>query len=172
MHRAGFVNILGKPNMGKSTLLNALFGEKLAIVTPKAQTTRHRMIAVYNEEQYQIVFSDTPGIIVNPHYKMQESMMKELKPALEDADTFLWITDCKDRGEMLEEQLTAISKSETPVLVLINKIDLASSTELEETVNFWHNTWPRAEILPISATEKANLDLIVPKLKSWLPENP
>ncbi len=172
MHKAGFVNILGKPNMGKSTLLNTLFGEKLAIVTPKAQTTRHRMIAVYNEDDLQIVFSDTPGIIIKSHYKMHDAMMAEIKPAFEDADAFLWVTDTKDRGEGLEMQLKQIAKSEIPALVLINKMDLATPEKLHETVDFWHKTLPKAQILPISALENVNLDLVLGKIKEWLPENP
>lgn len=172
MHKAGFVNILGLPNMGKSTLLNAVFGEKLAIVTPKAQTTRHRMIAVYNEEDFQIVFSDTPGIIQKTHYKMQESMMSEIKPAFEDADVFIWVHDAKTPTEGLEEILKKIDNSKIPTLVVINKVDLCTQEQLLKSVDRWHGLLPKAEILPISATEGLNLDLLLKKVKSWLPEAP
>lgn len=172
MHKAGFVNILGLPNMGKSTILNAVFGEKLAIVTPKAQTTRHRMIAVYNEDDVQIVFSDTPGIITNTHYKMQDSMMSEINPAFEDADVFIWVTDPFTKIEGLEDKIQKISKSEIPTLIVLNKIDLCNAEQLNQAVNFWHSTMPKAEILPASALEGVNLDLLLKKVISWLPESP
>lgn len=171
-HKAGFVNILGLPNMGKSTLLNAVFGEKLAIVTPKAQTTRHRMIAVYNQDDAQIVFSDTPGIITNTHYKMQESMMQEINPAFEDADIFIWVTDPFNKADELEDKIAKINSSGIPTLVVLNKLDLCKPEKLNELVAYWHKQMPKAEILPVSATEGFNLDLMLQKVISWLPENP
>ncbi len=170
-HKAGFVNIVGKPNAGKSTLLNRLMGEKLAIVTQKAQTTRHRIFGIYNEEDLQIVFSDTPGVL-DPKYGLQEKMMDFVKDSLQDADVFLFIVDINDKAQPSEFLIEKMNKIPVPVLILINKIDVSNQENLEKVIEFWHEQIPKAEILPISALEGFNTDLILPKLKSLLPENP
>ena len=171
MHKAGFVNIVGKPNAGKSTLLNQLMGEKLAIVTQKAQTTRHRIFGIYNEEDVQIVFSDTPGVL-DPKYELQEKMMSFVKESLQDADVFLFIVDISDKSEPSEFLIEKLNKIPIPVLLLINKIDKSNQKEMEAAVEHWHNLLPKAEILPISALNAYNTEYILPKLKSLLPENP
>ena len=171
MHKAGFVNIVGKPNAGKSTLLNQLMGEKLAIVTQKAQTTRHRIFGIYNEEDVQIVFSDTPGVL-DPKYGLQEKMMDFVKDTLQDADVFLFIVDVTDKDEPNEFLVDKLNKIPVPVLLLLNKMDASNQEALIEKVEFWHNLIPKAEILPISALEGFNTDIILPKLKTLLPENP
>ena len=171
MHKAGFVNIVGKPNAGKSTLLNQLMGEKLAIVTQKAQTTRHRIFGIYNEDDVQIVFSDTPGVL-NPKYELQEKMMDFVKESLQDADIFLFIVDISDKSQPSEFLLEKLNKIPIPVLLLINKIDKSNQKEMEECVEYWHKLIPKAEILPISALNAYNTEYILPKLKSLLPENP
>lgn len=171
MHKAGFVNIVGKPNAGKSTLLNQLMGEKLAIVTQKAQTTRHRIFGIYNEEDVQIVFSDTPGVL-DPKYELQEKMMGFVKESLQDADVFLFIVDISDKSEPSEFLIEKLNKIPIPVLLLINKIDKSNQKEMEVAVEHWHNLLPKAEILPISALNAYNTEYILPKLKSLLPENP
>ena len=171
MHKAGFVNIVGKPNAGKSTLLNQLMGEKLAIVTQKAQTTRHRIFGIYNEDDVQIVFSDTPGVL-DPKYELQEKMMGFVKESLQDADVFLFIVDISDKSEPSEFLIEKLNKIPIPVLLLINKIDKGNQKEMEAAVEHWHNLLPKAEILPISALNAYNTEYILPKLKSLLPENP
>ncbi len=171
MHKAGFVNIVGKPNAGKSTLLNQLMGEKLAIVTQKAQTTRHRIFGIYNEEDLQIVFSDTPGVL-DPKYGLQEKMMDFVKDSLQDADVFLFIVDITDKSTPSEFLIEKLNKIPVPVLILINKIDLSDQKTLEAFIEEWHQRIPKAEILPISAITGINTELILPKLKSLLPENP
>lgn len=171
MHKAGFVNIIGKPNAGKSTLLNQLMGEKLAIVTQKAQTTRHRIFGIYNEDDLQIVFSDTPGVL-EPKYNLQEKMMDFVKDSLQDADVFLMIVDVTDKSEPSEFLIDKLNKIPVPALILINKIDVSKPEEWETQVNFWHSKIPKAEILPISALEGFNVELILPKLKTLLPESP
>ncbi|SFH89879.1 GTPase Era [Halpernia frigidisoli] len=171
MHKAGFVNIVGKPNAGKSTLLNQLMGEKLAIVTQKAQTTRHRIFGIYNEEDLQIVFSDTPGVL-EPKYELQEKMMDFVKDSLQDADVFLFIVDIKDRDKPSEYLIEKLNKIPVPVLLLLNKVDETTQEKMEEAVAFWHKQIPKAEILPISALKAYNTDYILPKLKELLPENP
>ena len=171
MHKAGFVNIVGKPNAGKSTLLNQLMGEKLAIVTQKAQTTRHRIFGIYNEEDVQIVFSDTPGVL-DPKYELQEKMMGFVKESLQDADVFLFIVDISDKSEPSEFLIEKLNKIPIPVLLLINKIDKSNQKEMEAAVEHWHNLLPKAEILPISALNAYNTEYILPKLKSLLPVNP
>ena len=171
MHKAGFVNIVGKPNAGKSTLLNQLMGEKLAIVTQKAQTTRHRIFGIYNEDDFQIVFSDTPGVL-DPKYELQEKMMDFVKESLQDADIFLFIVDILDKSQPSEFLLEKLNKIPIPVLLLINKIDKSNQKEMEECVEYWHKLIPKAEILPISALNAYNTEYILPKLKSLLPENP
>lgn len=171
MHKAGFVNIVGKPNAGKSTLLNQLMGEKLAIVTQKAQTTRHRIFGIYNEDDVQIVFSDTPGVL-DPKYGLQEKMMDFVKDSLQDADVFLFIVDVTDKEVPNEFLVDKLNKIPVPVLLLLNKMDASNQEALIEKVEFWHNLIPKAEILPISALEGFNTDIILPKLKTLLPENP
>ena len=171
MHKAGFVNIVGKPNAGKSTLLNQLMGEKLAIVTQKAQTTRHRIFGIYNEDDVQIVFSDTPGVL-DPKYELQEKMMGFVKESLQDADVFLFIVDISDKSEPSEFLIEKLNKIPIPVLLLINKIDKSNQKEMEAAVEHWHNLLPKAEILPISALNAYNTEYILPKLNSLLPENP
>lgn len=171
MHKAGFVNIVGKPNAGKSTLLNQLMGEKLAIVTQKAQTTRHRIFGIYNEEDLQIVFSDTPGVL-EPKYQLQEKMMDFVKDSLQDADVFLFITDIKDQDKPSEYLIEKLNKIPVPVLLLLNKVDETTQEKMEEAVAFWHEQIPKAEILPISALKAYNTDYILPKLKELLPESP
>ena len=171
MHKAGFVNIVGKPNAGKSTLLNQLMGEKLAIVTQKAQTTRHRIFGIYKEDDVQIVFSDTPGVL-DPKYELQEKMMGFVKESIQDADVFLFIVDISDKSEPSEFLIEKLNKIPIPVLLLINKIDKSNQKEMEAAVEHWHNLLPKAEILPISALNAYNTEYILPKLKSLLPENP
>ncbi|MBW8362212.1 MAG: GTPase Era [Kaistella sp.] len=171
MHKSGFVNIVGKPNAGKSTLLNALMGEKLAIVTQKAQTTRHRIFGIYNEEDLQIVFSDTPGVL-DPKYGLQEKMMDYVKDSLQDADVFLFIVDILDKTEPFEYLVDKLNKIPVPVLILVNKIDESNQEDLEKVMELWHERIPKAEILPISALKGFNTEIILPKLKSLLPENP
>ncbi|MBI2720546.1 MAG: GTPase Era [Bacteroidetes bacterium] len=168
MHKAGFVNIVGCPNVGKSTLLNALVGERLSIITSKAQTTRHRIMGIVSGEDYQIVFSDTPGII-KPHYKLQEKMMQFVISAFRDADLFLLITDIYEDIQLEESYLAKLQKTSTPILLLINKVDKATQEKLEEKVQKWREILPTAEILPISALTKFNLDLVMEKIKKLLP---
>ena len=171
MHRSGFVNILGNPNVGKSTLMNALVGEQLSIITSKAQTTRHRIMGIVNGEDFQIVYSDTPGIL-RPNYKLQESMLKFVNTAFIDADIILYVTDVIEKSDKNASYLERLKKATVPVLVLVNKIDLTTESKLEELVTAWHDTLPKAEILPVSALEKVNLELLFDKILSLLPEGP
>jgi GTP-binding protein Era len=171
-HRAGFVNIIGKPNAGKSTLMNELVGEKLAIITQKAQTTRHRILGIVNEENSQIVFSDTPGIL-EPHYKLQEAMLHFVLTALEDADVLLILIDITDPDQSALLALKdKIKKSGATLLVLLNKIDLVNQGQLEESVETWAGHFPEAEILPLSALHSANIDILLSKIHAILPEGP
>jgi len=170
-HKAGFVNIIGNPNAGKSTLLNQIMGEKISIVTDKVQTTRHRIFGIYNEDDIQIVFSDTPGIL-KPHYKLQEKMMDFIKDSLKDADVVLFITEVNDFHKDNEAILTKLGKMPIPIFILINKIDRSNQKNLEDNVNFWHNKFPEAIILPISALNNINVSFIIDKLKQLLPESP
>ena len=173
MHKAGFVNIIGSPNVGKSTLMNSLVGEKMSIITSKHQTTRHRIMGIVSGDDFQIVYSDTPGVL-DPKYKLQENMMKFVSSALADADIILFVTDIFEDDMNHKETLEKIQKMEdVPVLLLINKIDLAKDQErMEERVEYWAQKVPRAEILPISALHKANLDFVFNKIIQLLPENP
>lgn len=170
-HKSGFVNIIGSPNVGKSTLMNKLVGEKLSIITSKAQTTRHRILGIVNDDDYQIVFSDTPGVL-DPHYKLHESMMNFVNAALKDADIILFVTDIYETGMNHEATLQRIQKTSTPVVVLLNKIDLGTPEKLDEKVEYWAGIIPNAEILPISALENFNVSLLWDKIISLLPENP
>jgi len=170
MHKAGFVNILGKPNVGKSTLMNALLGENLSIITPKAQTTRHRILGIANEENYQIVFSDTPGII-KPGYKLQEYMMSFVHTAIEDADLFLLLSQVDD--DFADESiLEKLKNTQAPVLLLINKIDLGTQDQVVEKCEQWKREFPHFQVLPISALNNFNLDQVMTKIVELLPESP
>jgi GTP-binding protein Era len=170
-HKAGFVNIIGNPNVGKSTLSNELIGERLSIITSKAQTTRHRIFGIVNKEDYQIVFSDTPGVL-QPKYKLQQSMLHFSKSALSDADILLYITDTVETPDKHSEFLTMVKNSEIPVLLVINKIDLIQQTELENLVDFWKAEIPRAEIYPMSALHKFNIQNLYDRIVELLPESP
>lgn len=169
--RSGFVNIIGKPNVGKSTLMNGLVGERLSIINAKAQTTRHRIMGIVNGEDFQIVYSDTPGIIEKPAYKLQESMMGFVKTAFTDADIFLYVVEINEKkpDEKLVEKL---NKYDIPVLLLLNKIDLSNQDELMEKGKFWKELIPKAEIIPVSALHKFNLDLVMDRIRFHLPEGP
>ena len=159
-HKAGFVNIIGNPNVGKSTLMNALMGEKLSIITHKAQTTRHRILGILNEEDYQIVFSDTPGII-KPAYKLHESMMNFVHSAFKDADVLIYLVEIGERELKDEAFFEKIKNTEIPLLLLINKIDLAEQKEVEKQINHWKERVPKAEIMPITALNKIKIDKIL-----------
>jgi GTPase len=167
-HKAGFVNIVGCPNVGKSTLMNALVGERLSIITSKAQTTRHRIMGIVSGEHYQIVFSDTPGII-KPLYKLQEKMMQFVINAFTDADLFLLITDIFEDIQLEEAYLEKLKRSNTPVLLLINKVDVAKQEQLESKVLEWKDRLPRAEIIAISALKKFNLNKVMERIIELLP---
>ena len=170
MHRSGFVNIIGNPNVGKSTLMNALVGERLSIITSKAQTTRHRIMGIVNGEDFQIVYSDTPGIL-KPNYKLQESMMKFVKGAVSDADVILYVTDTVEQpSERNSEILEKIALSGIPVLLIINKIDLTTQEKLEELVTYWQQRLPQATVIPASAREGFNIGGIFDRILSLLPE--
>ena len=170
-HKSGFVNIIGSPNVGKSTLMNQLVGEKLSIITSKMQTTRHRIMGMVNEDDYQIVFSDTPGII-NPAYRLHQNMMKFVSEALKDADVILMVTDIYEDPNKMEERLVQINNIKVPTLLLLNKIDLSNQKTLEAIVSQWKLKLPNAQILPISAFHKMSINFILPKILEWLPENP
>lgn len=167
-HKAGFVNIIGCPNVGKSTLMNALVGERLSIITSKAQTTRHRIMGIVSGENYQIVFSDTPGII-KPLYKLQEKMMQFVITAFNDADVFLLITDVFEDIQLEESYLEKLQKISTPILLLINKVDVASQQQLEEKILKWREKLPKAEIMAVSALEKFNIDKVMTRIIELLP---
>ena len=169
--KSGFVNIVGNPNVGKSTLMNLLVGERISIATFKAQTTRHRIIGIVNTDDSQIVFSDTTGIL-RPSYKMQEAMLEFSKSALEDADILLYMTDVVEKKEKNADFLARVGKLKVPVIVLINKIDLTNQKNLEELVAFWHDCLPNAEIIPISAKAKFNVEPLMQRIMKLLPEAP
>lgn len=171
VHKSGFVNIVGNPNVGKSTLMNALVGERLSIITPKAQTTRHRILGIVNEEDYQVVFSDTPGVI-QPAYQLQASMMDFVRLALEDADVLLYIVEIGEKQLKDEALMARIRHSETPVLLLINKIDTSDQEFLEAQVAYWKEALPRAEIFPISALERFGVAEVMDRILELLPEGP
>ena len=169
INKAGFVNIIGNPNVGKSTLMNALVGEKLSIVTAKAQTTRHRIMGIVNGEDYQIVFSDTPGIL-KPNYMLQESMMDFVETAIGDADIILYVTDVVEKIDKNIEYINKLNQVECPVIIAINKIDETKQEKVVELVEKWHATVPKAEILPISALNKFNVDVLLNRLVELLPQ--
>jgi GTP-binding protein Era len=170
-HKAGFVSILGSPNVGKSTLMNALVGENLSIITSKVQTTRHRIMGMLNGEDFQLVFSDTPGIIDKPGYKLHKAMMAFVESAMEDADIFLYVTEVN--GDTLhEEVLSKMQKAGSKIIVILNKIDISNQEVLEERVDYWKELLPTAEIIPVSALHKFNVDTVLNVLVENLPESP
>ncbi len=171
MHKSGFVNIVGNPNVGKSTLMNLLVGERISIATFKAQTTRHRIMGIINDDDAQIVFSDTPGVL-KPNYKLQESMLAFSEGALVDADVLLYVTDPTEKVDKNADFLAKVAQMEVPVLVLINKIDLTDEKNLVTLVEQWHELLPKAEILPISALHKFNVQPVLARIKELLPECP
>ena len=171
MHKAGFVNIVGNPNVGKSTLMNLLVGERISIATFKAQTTRHRIMGIINDEDAQIVFSDTPGVL-KPNYKLQESMLAFSESALVDADVLLYVTDPMETVDKNADFLSKVAQLDVPVLVLINKIDLTDEKSLVSLVEQWHELLPKAEILPISALHRFNVQPVLARIKELLPECP
>ena len=170
-HKAGYVNIIGNPNVGKSTLMNALVGEKLSIITHKAQTTRHRILGILNEKDFQIVFSDTPGVI-EPAYKLQENMMNFIYSAFQDADVFIYMIEVGEKGLKDEKLFERLKKTSIPVLMLLNKIDLAEQDFVAQEMERWNSELPNAELLPISALNNFNLDLIKSKIVDLLPVSP
>ena len=170
-HKSGFVNIVGSPNVGKSTLMNQLMGEKLSIVTSKAQTTRHRILGILNEEDYQVVFSDTPGV-VNAAYKLHEQMMDYVNTSLQDADVLLFITDTKENNMNHAETLEKIKKLKVPVICLINKIDLGDQPKVMERMAYWQEQLPNAEVYPISALHKFNIESVMQRILELIPESP
>jgi len=170
-HKAGFVNIIGNPNVGKSTLMNALVGEKLSIITAKAQTTRHRILGIVNDDDHQVIFSDTPGII-KPAYELQQSMMDFVKSAFDDADVLIYMVEVGEKELKNEAFFNRIIHSEIPVILLLNKIDKSSQQEVEEKIEYWKNKVPNAFVYVISALEKFNVDSVFTKIKELLPEAP
>ena len=170
-HKAGYVNIIGNPNVGKSTLINALVGERLSIITSKAQTTRHRILGIVNDEQHQIVFSDTPGVM-NPAYKLQENMMDFVHGAFQDADILLYMVETGEKGLRDEKLFERLKNTDLPILLLLNKIDRVEQDFVKEQIVFWKELLPNAEIHPISALNKFNLDLVMARIKALLPVSP
>lgn len=170
-HRSGFVNIVGNPNVGKSTLMNRLVGERISIITAKAQTTRHRIIGIVNTPEYQVVYSDTPGVL-RPNYKLQESMLSFSLSALGDADVLLYVTDVIEKIDKNDHFLSKVQQLESPVLLLINKIDQTDQERLEELVVRWRELLPRAEIYPVSALNNFNVDRVQQRVLELLPESP
>ena len=171
MFKSGFVNIVGNPNVGKSTLMNLLVGERISIATFKAQTTRHRIMGILNTPEMQICFSDTPGVL-KPNYKLQEQMLQFSESALQDADVLLYVTDMVETPDKNSDFLEKVKKQKAPILVLINKIDLSDQKALTEKVELWHEALPEAEIIPISALHKFNVDTVLKRIQELLPENP
>ncbi|MBR1631250.1 MAG: GTPase Era [Paludibacteraceae bacterium] len=171
MHKSGFVNIVGNPNVGKSTLMNQLVGERLSIITSKAQTTRHRIMGIVNGEDFQIVYSDTPGVL-KPKYRLQESMLDLSRSALVDADVLLYVTDVVDNWEKNEDFVDKVRQNPAPKLLVINKIDLVTQETLENLVEQWHRVLPEAEVHPISALRRFGVDTLLNRIKELLPECP
>jgi GTP-binding protein Era len=170
MHKSGFVNIVGNPNVGKSTLMNLLVGEKLSIITSKAQTTRHRIMGIVNTDDMQIVYSDTPGVL-RPNYKLQENMLNFSESALDDADVLIYVTDVIEKIDKNNFFLKKIEKITSPVLLIINKIDLSNQKELEEKVTEWGKIFPQAEIIPLSATGRFHTDYLKKRIEELIPES-
>ena len=170
-HKAGYVNIIGNPNVGKSTLMNALIGQKLSIITHKAQTTRHRILGILNEKDYQIVFSDTPGVI-EPEYKLQESMMNFVHSAFQDADVIIYMIEVGEKGLKDQRLFERLKKTEVPVLILLNKIDLSEQDLVSKEMDMWSSIFPSAELLPISALNNFNINVIKRRLVDMLPVSP
>jgi len=170
-HKSGFVNIVGNPNVGKSTLMNALVGEKISIITSKAQTTRHRIMGIVNGEDFQIIYSDTPGIL-KPAYKLQESMLRFVESAIVDADILLYITDTFETSEKNPEFIEKVKTLGIPVILVINKVDLINQERVFELVNYWQNLLPQAKILPVSALHNFNTEGLISLIKENLPEGP
>jgi GTP-binding protein Era len=171
MHKSGFVNIVGNPNVGKSTLMNALVGERISIITSKAQTTRHRILGIVNGDDFQIIYSDTPGVL-KPNYRLQESMLNFSRSALTDADVLLYVTDVFDSAEKNADFVEKVNLNPAPVILIINKIDLIDQTKLEALVEKWKLQIPRASVLPVSAQEKFNIDPLFNRILELLPESP
>jgi len=170
-HKSGFVNIIGSPNVGKSTLMNKLVGEKLSIITSKQQTTRHRIQGIVNSDNYQIIFSDTPGII-KPGYKLHENMMSFVTQAISDADILIFMTDIFENPSKHNKLIERLSKFEIPIFILVNKIDLSEEDKLIALIDLWNKALPKAEILPLSALHNLSVDFIMPRLIELLPESP
>jgi GTP-binding protein Era len=171
MHRSGFVNILGNPNVGKSTIMNALVGEKLSIISPKVQTTRHRILGIVNGYDFQIVYSDTPGIL-KPKYMLQETMMNSVNTALTDADLILYVSDVSENPDDGGEYIARIRKYGIPVIITVNKIDLSNQKDLERRVEQWHSLFPVSPVIPLSAKERFNLGVLLDSILEKLPEGP
>ncbi|MDR0798738.1 MAG: GTPase Era [Dysgonamonadaceae bacterium] len=170
-HKSGFVNIVGNPNVGKSTLTNLLVGEKLSIITSKAQTTRHRIMGIVNTDEMQIVYSDTPGVL-RPNYKLQENMLNFSESALGDADVLVYVTDMIEKIDKNDFFLQKVQKTQSPVLLAINKIDLSNQKDLEKKVAEWQRILPQAEIIPISATNQFNVEYLQKRIEALIPESP
>ena len=170
MHKAGFVSIVGNPNVGKSTLMNLFVGERISIATFKAQTTRHRIMGIVSTDDYQIVFSDTPGVL-KPNYKLQEDMLAFSVSSLEDADILLYVTDTVEKQSKNEDFISKVKKLNIPILVLINKIDLSNEKEVTKLVEYWHEQIPQAEIVPLSAKARFNVDNVQKRIVELLPES-
>ena len=171
MHKAGFVNLVGNPNVGKSTLMNLLVGERISIATFKAQTTRHRIMGILNTDDMQIVFSDTPGVL-KPNYKLQESMLNFSESALVDADVLLYVTDTIEQPDKNQEFMEKVRRLDVPVLLLINKIDLSNQEDLVKLVDQWHEMLPKAEIIPVSAKARFNVDAVMKRIRELIPDSP
>lgn len=171
MHRAGFVNVIGNPNVGKSSLINELVGDRISIVTSKSQTTRHRILGIVNEEDFQIIYSDTPGVLI-PKYSLQASMLQFSRSALSDADVLIYVTDVFDQLDKNIDFINEINHNPAPLIVIINKIDLIDQHKLEMLVENCKNTFPRAEILPMSVLHKFNIEPLKKRIKELLPESP
>ncbi len=171
MHKSGFVNIVGNPNVGKSTLMNALVGERISIITSKAQTTRHRILGIVNGEDFQIIYSDTPGVL-KPNYRLQESMLKFSTSALTDADVLLYVTDVFDTYEKNKDFVEKVNLNTAPLLLIVNKIDLIDEEKLIKMVEKWKEVMPRAEIIPVSAINKFNVEYVFKRIQELLPESP
>ena len=171
MHKSGFINIIGNPNVGKSTLMNNLVGEKLSIITSKAQTTRHRILGIVNGDNFQLIFSDTPGII-KPSYELQDSMMDFVKSALEDADVILYMVEIGEKSIKDPEVHNKIQSTKIPTIILLNKIDLSNQEDLENQINIWSNKYPNTEIYPISALNNFNTEKVINRIIELIPESP